>query len=725
MKKILSITISLIISVNILSAKEGMWLPMLLKSLNENDMQAMGLKLSAEDIYSINQSSLKDAIVSFGGFCTGEIISDQGLLLTNHHCGYGQIQSHSSVENDYLTNGYWAKNHSEELANPGLTATFIVRMEDVTDKILSEIDENLNEGERQKAINEKIKLLVAETIEGSEYGAYIRPFFYGNEYYMFVTETFKDIRLVGAPPSAVGKFGGDTDNWMWPRHTGDFSMFRIYADKNNKPAEYSEDNVPYKPKYSLPISMNGVEKGDFTMVFGFPGRTQEYLTSYAIKQTKDVINPAQIAVRAEALEIMDSHMKASDKVRIQYAAKYASISNYWKKWIGENRGLEKANAIALKEERQKKYKQATKGIAEYEGVLPALKQSYIEIEKYALARSYWVEIPYRKMEMVRLANRFSRVVNSALEEEEIDEKTINSLKSQVASHFKNYDLATDKEVSAALLSYYKQGVQQEFTPKMIASTSGNDGEYLKKIMDKSVFSSEEDVKKLLENFNKSTAKKIAKDPIFKLSEQFWSVYFNQIRPEYSKLSDQIDSLSKIYVRGLRTYVPGTYYPDANSTLRLAYGQVDDYEPRDGVEYKHFTTAQGILEKFDTSNVDFDLPQRLVDLIKDKDFGPYADKDGSLHVCFTASNHTTGGNSGSPVINGNGELIGLNFDRNWEGTMSDINYDIDQCRNIAVDIRYVLFIVEKYAKAKHLVKEMSLVRTKTDSSVKALNTNNEE
>ncbi|MFT6165889.1 MAG: hypothetical protein ACJASF_000573 [Vicingaceae bacterium] len=712
MKKITALFLTVILSFSMLIAKEGMWLPMLLKSLNEGDMQSMGLKLSAEDIYSVNQSSLKDAIISFGGFCTGEIISDQGLILTNHHCGYGQIQSHSSVENDYLTNGYWAMNHSQELMNPGLTATFIIRMEDVTSDILDSIPSDLSEKDRQVEIAKRIKMKVAATTKDSHYEAYIRPFFYGNEYYMFVTETYKDIRLVGAPPSAIGKFGGDTDNWMWPRHTGDFSLFRIYANKDNMPADYAEDNIPFKPRHFLPISMDGVKKGDFTMVYGFPGRTQEFLTSYAIKQIKEVINPAQIEVRDQALKIMDKHMKASDKVRIQYASKYASIANYWKKWIGENGGLEKANAIQLKQEREASFTKATAGMEEYSSVLSELEKRCEAIEDYALARSFFVEIPYRKMEMLRFANRFTSLVAKAEKGEEVDEKTIEQLKEQTKAHFKNFDLSTELDVSQALLQEYKAKLDPQYVP---AAMKGNKADLLlndyKEYVKKSTFLEESQVMELISNWDKGSAKKVAKDPVYKLMNEFWNIYFNKVRPEYDKYSNEIDSLSKIYVKGLRNHVPGTYYPDANSTLRLAYGQVDNYNPKDGVVYDFFTSGKGILEKYDPDNVDFNLPERLVKLIEDKDYGRYADEDGSLHVCFTASNHTTGGNSGSPVINGNGELIGLNFDRNWEGTMSDINYDINQCRNISVDIRYVLFVVDKFANAGHLVEEMKLVSIK--------------
>lgn len=711
MKKLSLLIIAAFASVTLSSAKEGMWLPLLLKSLNENDMQTMGLKLSADDIYSINQSSLKDAVVSFGGFCTGEIISDQGLILTNHHCGYGQVQSHSSVENDYLTNGYWAMNHDAELKNPDLTATFIVRMEDVTQQVLEGISDKLVETKRQKLIQSRIDSIVKLTTAETEYEAFIKPFFYGNEYYMFVTETFKDIRLVGAPPSAIGKFGGDTDNWIWPRHTGDFSLFRIYANKENKPAEYSEDNVPYRPKHYFPISMTGVDKGDFTMVYGFPGRTQEYLTSYAIRQIKEVINPSRIAIREEALTIMDGHMKEDAKVRIQYASKYASISNYWKKWIGENRGLQKSGAIQLKEAKETAFLKATKGKKEYEGLLSAFEERYKKIEDYALGRSYFLEIPYRKMEMVRLASRFSPLVNKTMKGKKLTKEDLETIKTQIEAHFKDFDLSTDVDVSVRLAKMYEEGMGKEFTPEILLSSKMSQEAALRKAMNNSLFAKKKNVISLLDGFNKGKAKKIMKDPVFVMMTQFWSVYFDKVRPEYNRLSAEIDSLSKIYVKGLRENVPGVYYPDANSTLRLAYGQVDSYEPRDAVSYNFFTDSDGILEKYDPNNVDFDLPERLIDLIKKKDFGQYADKDGSLHVCFTASNHTTGGNSGSPVLNAKGELIGLNFDRNWEGTMSDINYDIQQCRNISVDIRYVLFVIDKYAGAGHLVKEMNLIHKK--------------
>ena len=708
MKKLFITLLVALITNSTIQAKEGMWLPLLLKSLNEADMQRMGLKLSAEDIYSVNQSSLKDAVVSFGGFCTGEIISDQGLILTNHHCGYGKIQSHSSVENDYLTNGFWAMNHSEELKNPGLTATFIVRMEDVTNAVLEGIGSDLTNKERDDILSKRIDSITKIATTDTHYEAYIRPFFYGNEYYMFVTETFKDVRMVGAPPSSIGKFGGDTDNWMWPRHTGDFSLFRIYADSNNMPAEYNENNVPYKPKHYFPISLDGYKQGDFTMVYGFPGRTQEYLTSYAIKQIKEVINPAQIDIRDKALEVLQKHMKASDEVRIKYASKYASISNYWKKWIGENRGLQKTDAIEMKLQLEEAFINATKDEEEFDELLNAFEVRYDSIEKYSLARSYFVEIPYRKIEIIGLANSFKSILEKVEKEEEIEPASLDRLKDRVEAHFKDYDLATDKELAQVLLKKYKNEMPTKFTPQFLSTADL--GKEINSMYEKSIFTNKATLIKYIDDFNPNKFKKLARDPAYELMTQFWNIYFDEVRPDYNRLSNEIDSLSKIYIAGLRIYVPDKYYPDANSTLRLAYGKVEDFEPADAVEYAYYTDAQGIIEKYDPDSDDFDLPDDLVELIEAKNYGPYAREDGQLPVCFIASNHTTGGNSGSPVINARGELIGLNFDRNWEGTMSDINYDISQCRNIAVDIRYVLFVVDKFANASHLVEEMKLVQT---------------
>ncbi|MAY83287.1 MAG: serine protease [Flavobacteriales bacterium] len=701
--KILTLSILISISSIQLQAKEGMWLPILLKSI-EGDMKSMGLKLSAEDIYSINQSSLKDAVISFGGFCTGEIISDQGLILTNHHCGYRSIQSHSSVENDYLTDGYWAKSLKDELHNEGLTATFIVRMEDVTDAILQDLA-GLAGKEREEIIKNRMDSLTNLATEDTHYEAYIRPFYYGKEYYMFVTEVFKDVRMVGAPPSAIGKFGGDTDNWSWPRHTGDFSLFRIYADSNNLPADYSENNVPYKPRHHLPISTKGIQEGDFTMVFGFPGTTDEYLTSDAIRYIKEELNPARIAVREAALEIMDKQMKASDKVRIQYASKYASASNYWKKWIGENRGLQASNAIGKKEKEEAAYRKAVAGQSDYEGLLAALEQEQSAIEPYTMARNYFIEIPYRRLEIINLASRFRTWFKEDTFELSDDEK--DKMKKRIESHFKDFDSTTDSLIAIELMQIYKRDMKGDFLPEFL-SNSDDMGALVSDLYANSLFNDREALTQLIDSGKTEEIIALQNDKAFVYMKQFWDVYYEMIKPDYDSLDHRLDSLYGLYVEGMRKYVDGKYYPNANSTLRLAYGKVEDYDPRDGVEYDFFTTTNGILEKYDPTNVDFDLPERLVELIQNSDYGDYADKDGSMRVCFIASNHTTGGNSGSPVINAKGQLIGLNFDRNWEGTMSDINYDINLCRNISVDIRYVLWVVDKFAGAQRLIDEMELV-----------------
>jgi len=667
-------------------------------------MKSMGMRLSAEDIYSINQSSLKDAVISFGGFCTGEIISDQGLILTNHHCGYRSIQSHSSVENDYLTKGYWAPSFNEEMDNPGLTATFIVRMEDVTDAVLQDLS-GLAGKEREAIIKNRIDSLTKLATKDTHYEANIRPFYYGKEYYMFVTEVYKDVRLVGAPPSAIGKFGGDTDNWSWPRHTGDFSLFRIYADSNNMPAEYSENNVPYQPRHHLPISTKGIQEGDFTMVFGFPGSTDEYLTADAIQYIKEELNPARIAIRKAALEIMDQQMKASDKVRIQYASKYASVSNYWKKWIGENRGLQASNAIGKKEKEEAAYQKAVTGQPEYEGVLTALKKDQTAIEPYTLARNYFVEIPYRKLEIIQLASRFRKWFDGDSLTVGQDDK--EKMKERISGHFKDYDSTTDSLLSMRMLELYQEDMKGDFLPDFLSAEADID-ELVKKLYAESIFNDQERLIQMIDTASSASLMKLQDDRAFEFMKQFYEVYYSAIKPTYDSLNHRLDSLYGLYVEGMRKNIDGSYYPNANSTLRLAYGKVQDYDPRDGVAYDFFTTTNGILEKFDPSNVDFDLPERLVELIKNGDYGPYADKDGSMRVCFIASNHTTGGNSGSPVINAKGQLIGLNFDRNWEGTMSDINYDINLCRNISVDIRYVLWVVDKFAGAQRLIDEMELV-----------------
>ena len=684
-------------------AKEGMWLPMFLQQLNEAEMQAMGLELSAEDIYSINNGSLKDAIVHFGGGCTAEIISAKGLLLTNHHCGYGQIQSHSSVDNDYLTNGFWAKDQTEELTNKGLTATFIKYMKEVTAEVLANDTAEMSENQRKELIKSIGDSLIAIEIEGTHYEASIKPFFKGNRYFMFVTETFMDVRLVGAPPSSIGKFGSDTDNWMWPRHTGDFSIFRIYADKDNKPAEYSEDNVPYQPNRHLSISTQGVKPGDFTMVYGFPGRTDEYLPAVAVKQITQVLNPAKISIRKTALDIMDKEMRASDDVRIKYASKYASVANYYKKWIGENTGIQKTRGIKRKEEFETAFMDALSSNdvdPQYSGLLNLYDSLYDHMESVALARDYFIEIAYRGVEIIKFANKASKFIRSGGLED------LEKFKKSISGHFKNYDANTDALLFDALLQkYHTDQADSEYLPAYFNGKMYTASE----VFSKSYFSNQENLEDLFKSSLKKIQKKLSKDPAFKVASALYGHYRDVIYGKYWALEDELDALDRLYIKAMMEVLPDyrNYYPDANSTLRLTYGQVQGVSPIDAVSYGHVTYLEGMMEKYIPGDYEFDLPQKLIDLYESKDFGTYADDNGKLPVCFIATNHTTGGNSGSPALNAKGELVGLNFDRAWEGTMSDINYDASRCRNIMVDARYILFIIDKYANADYLLDEMTI------------------
>jgi hypothetical protein len=707
------------LSSHLLRADEGMWIPLLLKQLNESDMQAKGLKLSAEDLYSINKSSLKDAIVHFGGGCTGEIISGEGLMLTNHHCGYGQIQNHSSVEKDYLTNGFWAMNKNEELSNPGLTATLIVRIEDVTNMVLKGVRDDMSERVRDSVINVNIKYIEKDAVKGTHYEARIRPFYNGNEYYMFITETFKDVRLVGAPPSSIGKFGGDTDNWMWPRHTGDFSIFRIYADKDNKPADYSKDNVPYKPKHFFPISLKGVKENDFTMVYGFPGRTNEYLPSYAVDLIVNISNPAKIKVRDERLAIWDAEMKKNDTIRIQYAAKYASVANAWKKWIGESKGVKRFNGVQKKEEQEKEFTKRIQANQEwnikYAGLLDKFKVSYNELAYYTSPNDYFIEA-IMAIESFSLARGAMPLIDLStkqpLNNEEIKKQTEKML-SGSEGFFKNYNSNTDKKIFAAMLELYIRNVDKAFYPSIISDLQKKYKLDFNKIADevyaKSIFTDKKRYTDFMTSYDAKKIKKISSDPVYVIFESFWKLYINQIAPNVQRINTELALLQRTYMKALREVMPEKrYYPDANSTLRVAYGKVEGYEPMDAVKYNYYTSLDGIIEKEDPKNDEFIVPEKLKTLFKNKDYGQYG-VNGTLPVAFVASNHTTGGNSGSPVLDAEGNLIGTNFDRVWEGTMSDIMFDPDRCRNISVDVRYTLFIVDKFAGAGYLLNEMRLIK----------------
>jgi len=720
--------VALFITISSLSAQDGgMWIPSLVKQLNIDDMQEMGLELTANDLYSINNSSVKDAIVHFGGGCTAEMISNQGLLLTNHHCGYSEIQAHSTLENNYLKDGFWAKNRDEELANPGLTATFVIRIEDVTNSVLDSVSVDMSEDVRGSIISKNISLLNSSIEKESYQEVKVKSFFGGNQYFAFITETYKDVRLVGAPPSMIGKFGSDTDNWVWPRHTGDFSMFRIYASEDNKPAEYSEENVPYQPKHFLPISLDGVEEGDFTMVYGFPGRTQEYLPSVAIKQIKDVINPVRIEIRNKALKIVDKKMRADEEIKIQYASKYARIANYWKKWIGENKGLEASHAVDKREKYEadlmNKINSDSVSKAKYGNLLSDFDKYYADFEKYNLAYNYYSEIVYRNVEILRVSTVLYSFVQK-YEKAEDKDSYYNSMKTRIDSYlesfYKNYNSDVDKKVFATLIQAYVEGVDKSFLPEYLVEESDNYKYNYTKMADdifsKSVLVDKENMFDLLSKSPSSAIAKIKKDPAYKIGESMVVAFNNKVKPKYSEINAEIKKLQRTYMKAQMDMMPDKkFYPDANSTMRITWGKVDGYEPKDGVYYFPKTYLDGIMEKYVPGDYEFNVPEKLQKLYKEKNFGIYAE-NGKVPVGFIGTNHTTGGNSGSPALDAYGNLIGLNFDRVWEGTMSDINYDAKICRNIMVDVKYILFIIDKYGDAKYLLDEMKLVRPKTSLKI---------
>ena len=720
MNKIILSVFALCFSILIVKADEGMWLPFLLKQLNEQDMKKNGCKLSAEDIYSINKSSLKDAIVQFGGGCTGEIISNQGLLLTNHHCGYGQIASHSTVEKDYLTNGFWAMNKSEELPNPGLTATFIIRMEDVTEKVSKNIQAHFTASQKDSVIKSNMKIIETEAVKGTHYEAFTRPFYYGNTYILFVTETFKDVRLVGAPPSFIGKFGGDTDNWVWPRHTGDFSIFRIYAGKDNKPAEYSKDNVPYVPRSSLSINIKGTEEGDFTLVYGFPGRTQEYLFSDGVEMLMSKSDPVKVDLREKRLAIMDKYMKADDQTRINYAANYASVANYWKKWLGEMTGLKQSKAVDKKIEWEKQFLQQVASNPEdtkkFNALFDEFKKVYAEYSIYIKQLDYLSEGLYGINSFI-YARNFDKLVNDWKDykagKNDNFLKNFEKTKTALLAFHKTNNKQMDKELMSKMLEMYDKGLSKTekvpYTDSLIASYEGNTQRLSNDLYAKSALLNEDQLQNILNDLDNKISS-ITNDPLFILFSKTNSFYNTKVRPNTQKLDLQLNELYKIYIAGQMKYIKNkVFYPDANSTLRVTYGKVKGLKPRDGLSYDYYTTLDGIMEKENPAIDDYVVFPKLKELYAKKDYGQYADKNGKLRVAFIASNHTTGGNSGSPVLNGKGELIGTNFDRIWEGTMSDVMYNSNICRNITLDVRYTLFVIDKYAGAGYLLKEMNIVK----------------
>ena len=687
-----------------------MWIPMLLQ-YNEKEMQEMGMRITAEDIYSINHSSLKDAIVLFGGGCTGEIVSDYGLLLTNHHCGYDYIQQHSSVEHDYLTDGFWAMNRSEELPCPGLTVTFLREMRDVTEKVTFNVDDDMDEAERQRLINSNIRKLVADVEKTTPYKVSVKPFFLGNEYYLLLNEEYTDVRLVGCPPSNIGKFGGDTDNWVWPRHTGDFSIFRVYADKDGHPAKYSPDNVPYKPAQHLEISLKGAEEGDFAFVFGYPARTNEYLPAVAVDQEANVIDPIAVRLRGEILDIYNAYQEKDKKVRIQYASKHADLGNGWKKWIGVTEGINRFHGVEKKRFYEESFQEWCLGSRQrylYINLLKSFEQKYKELEPYKVAYTYLTNAGLN-IEVITFAGSFSRLSQVTKDTPQADiDKMIASLRKTSAEFFKDYYQPIDREVAKAMLTEYLNNQPAEFRPAFLNDIKDIDI-YVDNLFKKSIFADEAKLNAFLDNFTPNKAKKLQKDPALVAFQSMIDFYRDEINPKMKPINDDLARMQRLYMKGQMLMEPDKhFYPDANSTLRVTYGKVEGFKPQDGKNYRHFTTLEGIMEKENPDIYDYVVKPKLKELYDKKDYGRYADKDGTMHVAFTASVHTTGGNSGSPILNADGQLLGINFDRCWEGTMSDLVYDPDICRNISVDIRYVLFIIDKYAGATNLIEEMTIV-----------------
>ena len=714
MKKIFALTLIISLFFGNLRADEGMWLLPLIQKLNINKMHEMGLKLSAEDIYSINHSSLKDAVIIFGGGCTGELVSDKGLIFTNHHCGYGTIQKLSSLEHNYLEDGFWAKSMDEELPAPGLTVKFLKYMEDVTDQINSKLTDEMTEEERDQKIREINNEIIKKATEGNHYSAMVKSFFGGNQFYLVVYEVFKDIRFVGAPPSSIGKFGYDTDNWMWPRQTGDFSIFRVYCGPDGKPAEYSPDNKPYKPAHYLPVSIKGIEKDDFAMTIGFPGSTNRYLSSWGIEERMNIINHTLIKVRGVKQDIWEEAMLNDEKIRIQYASKYSGSSNYWKNSIGMNKGLKKLNVIAKKQALEKEFQSWADATADtktkYGDVLNGLKTGYQDRAPYMLATYYLMECFLRGTEAYSFSLAAKKLDDAYKENDQKKiEEAIKSLKEHGKTFFKDYSPETDHKVMTAMLELYKSDIAPEYYPAFYNAIDkkfkGNINAYSDHLFEKSFFTNETRFNEFLDDPKQKT---LEKDLVFKGALSLYDLFMS-LRDKQKESSIQIERDNRLFQAGLMQMNPELIrYPDANFTMRLSYGIVDGYEPRDGVYYKEYTTLAGVMEKEDPDNYEFNVPEKLKKLYEEKDYGRYGDEKGYMPVCFLTNNDITGGNSGSPVINANGELIGLAFDGNWEAMSGDIAFEPNLQRTICVDSRYVLFIIDKFAGAKNLIDELTII-----------------
>ena len=726
-KKLLSIIFLSVLTFSLVKADEGMWLPQLLQSMNESDMKDCGLQLTAQDLYDVNNSSLKDAIVALnGGMCTGEMISSQGLMLTNHHCAFDVIQTHSTVDNDYLTDGFWAMTRDAELPNEGFSVSFLVSIESVTDRVLEDLGE-VTESERNTKLREIFNEISSEKIDGTDYNARVKSFFGGNEFYLMTYITYNDVRLVGAPPSSIGKFGGDTDNWMWPRHTGDFSLLRVYCAPDGSPAEYSEENIPYTPKHHLPIQLDGVDNGDYTMIFGFPGSTDRFLTSFGIQEALEQTNPTIVQIRSEKLAIMKSGMDANKKTKIQYASKYAGTSNYWKYYIGQSRGLKRMKVYDKKVEIENKFTDWVNsgGEQRYEkfgNTLNLIKEAYDDNRELNISRTYLNEAIFQGAEIMYFSFIMNRKLANIPTDKEEKTMFMNEIREEAQEFYKNYNSTIDEELFSAMLEMYYYNVPQNQHPsvfkkienQLLGFKAFDFDYYAKDVFRKSVFSSED---KFMQFLKSPYAMKLEKDPAYTTMMSIYDYYIEHHYAQRKSVRAKLDEGNRLFIAGLREMNPEeNYYPNANSTMRVTYGNVGDYNPGDAMHYDFYTTIDGIIEKEDPTNDEFIVPEKLKELYEIGDYGQYADENGNLRINFISNNDITGGNSGSPVINAWGEIVGTAFDGNWEAMSGDIAFENEIQRTISVDIRYTMFIIDKFAGATHLIDEMTIAPTHLEKTI---------